>query len=199
MMRLTKEQAEQNRRLIVKAAARLFRSHGIEGVTVADVMKVAGFTHGGFYNHFASKEELASEAVACAFQEFTANLTDTITRGEDSAAAFLDALKGYLTTGHRDAAGGGCPTAALPIDAARFGEDVQTEFANGIELYLDIFVTWLGGDASSAREEAVTLLSAMVGAIVMSRAVKKGSPALSLELLRGVQNWVVRRVTESPI
>ena len=198
-MRLTKEQSEKNRVLIVKAAARLFRARGIESVTVADVMKDAGFTHGGFYNHFASKDELASEAVAWAFEEFTADLTEIITRGENAPAAFLEALKGYLTIKHRDATAGGCPTAALPIDAARFGEDVQAQYANGIELYLDIFVRWLGGDPASAREEAVTILSAMVGALVLSRGVKKASAELSLELLRGVQNWVVRRVTERAI
>ena len=61
-MRLTKEQAEQNRHLIVETPSRMFRLHGVENVAVADIMKEAGFTHGGFYNHFESKDELAAEA-----------------------------------------------------------------------------------------------------------------------------------------
>ena len=68
-MRLTSEQAKQNRQLILETASRMFRLHGMEDVSVADIMKQSGFTHGGFYNHFDSKEELAAEAVACAFEK----------------------------------------------------------------------------------------------------------------------------------
>ena len=66
-MRLTKEKAEQNRQLIVETASRMFRLHGMENVSVADIMKESGFTHGGFYNHFKSKDELATEAINSAF------------------------------------------------------------------------------------------------------------------------------------
>jgi TetR/AcrR family transcriptional regulator, transcriptional repressor for nem operon len=194
-MRITKEQTEQNRARIVDAAARLFRARGMESVAVADVMNEAGFTHGGFYNHFSSKEELAAEAVAWSFRESTAQLTEMIVTAEDPPAAFISALKGYLTAAHRDAPGGGCPTAALPIDAGRHGQDVQTEYAKGIESYLDIFTTWVGGNRSVARREAVVLLSGMVGAIVLSRGVRDGSPELSLEVLQEVQRWLVRSIT----
>jgi TetR/AcrR family transcriptional repressor of nem operon len=67
-VRLTSEQAKQNRQLILETASRMFRLHGMEDVSVADIMKQSGFTHGGFYNHFHSKEELAAEAVASAFE-----------------------------------------------------------------------------------------------------------------------------------
>lgn len=194
-MRITKEQTARNRALIVNAAARLFQARGLESVGVVDVMNEAGFTHGGFYNHFSSKEELAAEAIAWSFRETTTQLAEMIGTADDPPAAFLAALKGYLTAAHRDAPGGGCPTAALPIDAGRHGQKVQAEYAKGIESYLNIFVTWLGGNRAVARREAVTLLAGMVGAIVLSRGVRSGSPELSLEILEDVQRWIVRSIT----
>jgi TetR/AcrR family transcriptional regulator, transcriptional repressor for nem operon len=195
-MRLTKDQTEQNRRRIVEVAAKLFRLRGIENVSVSDVMAEAGFTHGGFYNHFASKEELAAEAVAKGFTDFTTELTGLITKAEDSSAAFRNALKGYVTASHRDAPGGGCPTAAFPVDAARHGEEVQAAFAEGIETYLSIIAPRLGGGRTKARKDATVLLSGMVGALVLSRAVQKASPKLSLELLHDMQQSIAQRVRD---
>src|ERR1700727_450739 len=77
-MRLTKEQAKQNRHRIVDTASRMFRLHGMANVAVADVMKESGFTHGGFYNHFKSKDELATEAVASAFGSAAEKLSQDI-------------------------------------------------------------------------------------------------------------------------
>jgi len=77
-LRLTKEQAEQNRQLIVETASRMFRLRGLENVTVSDVMKESGFTHGGFYNHFKSKEELAAEALASAFEVAANDLSEKL-------------------------------------------------------------------------------------------------------------------------
>src|SRR5262245_30936349 len=101
-MRLTKEKAEQNRRTIVETASRLFRACGIENVSVADVMKESGFTHGGFYNHFASKEELVAEAVAWAFDTATGNFSEMVSSGSDRQKALLSALAAYLSPAHRD-------------------------------------------------------------------------------------------------
>lgn len=191
-MRVTKEQVLENRERIIDAASRLFQAHGLERVSVADVMSEAGFTHGGFYNHFGSKEELAAEAISRSFQNMTGELTETIGAADDPGAAFVRAVKKYLTLEHRDAPGGGCPTAALPVDAARHGEDVQAAYAKGIEIYLKIFMDWIGGSRSAARKEAVVLLSGMVGALIMSRSVKAASPELSQELLQEAQRWIVR-------
>src|SRR5947209_13686710 len=73
-MRVTKDKAAENRARVVREAARLFRDRGVDGVGVADVMKQAGLTHGGFYNHFASKESLAAEAITLAFDQAIARL-----------------------------------------------------------------------------------------------------------------------------
>jgi TetR/AcrR family transcriptional repressor of nem operon len=182
-LRLTKEKTEQNRRLIVETASRMFKLHGMENVSVADVMKQAGFTHGGFYNHFGSKEDLATEAVACAFDGSARRLSEEIASGRDSQKGLATAVTNYLSSVHRDTDGGGCPAAALPVDAARNGEGVQAAFADGIEAYLEIFTAHMDGDKREARQRAVALLSGIVGALLLSRAVKDGKPKLSDELL----------------
>src|ERR1700761_1626159 len=86
-LRLTKEQAAQNRRRIVETASRMFRLQGLENVAVAEVMEESGFTHGGFYNHFKSKDELAAEAVASAFGSSAAKLSEGIASGNDPQKA----------------------------------------------------------------------------------------------------------------
>ena len=181
-MRLTKEQAEQNRQLIVETASRMFRLHGMENVAVADVMKESGFTHGGFYNHFNSKDELAAEAIASAFDIEAGNLSETLACGKYPQESLSSFVARYLSPPHRDAKSGGCPASALAVDAARYGKPVQTAFVKGIETYLDIIAAQLGGD-EEARQQAIALFSGLVGAMMLSRAVKKSDPILSDELL----------------
>ena len=182
-MRLTRDKATSNRKQIVEAAATLFRARGLDKVSLTDVMQEAGFTHGGFYNHFSSKEELAAEAVACAFKEFTGNLAMVLNAADAPDNAFAAAIAGYLALAHRDASGGGCPTAALIMDSARGGEKVQAAYADGIETYLDLFADRLGGEPAEAKRHAMVMLSGMVGALAIARAVKDARPALSAEIL----------------
>jgi TetR/AcrR family transcriptional repressor of nem operon len=191
-LRLTKEQAEQNRRLIVETASRMFRLQGVENVAVADVMKESGFTHGGFYNHFKSKDDLATEAVASAFGHAAKNLSEDIASGNDPQKALNAFLADYLSSAHRDTSTGGCPATAFPVDSARSGKDVQAAFADGIEAYLEIFAARMGGDKREARQRAVALLSGIVGALLLSRAVKKSQPKLSDELLSSVRKQICK-------
>jgi TetR/AcrR family transcriptional regulator, transcriptional repressor for nem operon len=191
-LRLTKEQAEQNRRLIVETASRMFRLQGVENVAVADVMKESGFTHGGFYNHFKSKDDLATEAVASAFDHAAKNLSEDIASGNDPQKALNAILANYLSPAHRDTSTGGCPATAFPVDSARSGKDVQAAFADGIEAYLEIFAARMGGDKREARQRAVALLSEIVGALLLSRAVKKSQPKLSDELLSSVRKQICK-------
>lgn len=192
-MRLTKEQAEQNRRLIVETASRMFRLQGLENVAVADVMKESGFTHGGFYNHFKSKDELASEAVASAFDHAAENLSEDLASGAEPVKAFNAILADYLSPAHRDTCTGGCPASAFPVDAARSGKDLQAAFAEGIQSYLEIFAARMDGDKREARQRAVALLSGIVGALLLSRAVKKGHPKLSDELLSSARKQICKQ------
>jgi TetR/AcrR family transcriptional regulator, transcriptional repressor for nem operon len=195
-LRLTKEQAEQNRRLIVETASRMFRLQGLENVAVADVMKESGFTHGGFYNHFKSKDALATEAVASAFDYAAKNLSEDIASGNDPQKALNTILADYLSSAHRDTCTGGCPATAFPVDAARSGKDVQAAFADGIESYLEIFAARMDGDKREARQRAVALLSGIVGALLLSRAVKKGQPKLSDELLSSARKQICKQKSQ---
>jgi TetR/AcrR family transcriptional regulator, transcriptional repressor for nem operon len=182
-LRLTKGQAEQNRQLIVETASRMFRLHGMENVAVADIMKESGFTHGGFYNHFKSKDALAAEAIASAFEGVASNLSEKLASGKDPHESLSSFIAQYLSPTHRDTKSGGCPAPALSGDAARNGKTVQTAFVKGIETYLDIIVAQIGGDEQEARQQAIALFSGLVGAMMLSRAVKKSDPKLSDELL----------------
>jgi TetR/AcrR family transcriptional repressor of nem operon len=191
-LRLTKEQVEQNRRRIVETASRMFRLRGLENVAVADVMKESGFTHGGFYNHFKSKDALAAEAVSSAFDHAAKNLSEEIASGNDPQKALSAFLADYLSPAHRDTRAGGCPAPAFPVDVARGGKDVQMAFAEGVEAYLEILAARLDGDKREARQRAVALLSGIVGALLLSRAVKNGQPRLSDELLNSARKQICK-------
>lgn len=121
MGRVSQAQAEENRRRVVDTASRLFREQGTQ-VSVADLMKAAGLTHGAFYKQFASKEALVDEATAHAFDELarghTAGLAQYEGRRDAAQRALIDA---YLSVEHRDDPADGCPVAALATDIAREG------------------------------------------------------------------------------
>ncbi|BBH70875.1 TetR family transcriptional regulator [Actinoplanes sp. OR16] len=155
MGRVSQAQAQQNRERIVATAARLFREHGIAGVSVADVMAEAGLTHGGFYKHFASKDALVAEAVTKAF---TDQATAARALGRD---ALLDA---YLSPAHRDQAGTGCPSAGFGGDVAHAsgGGETRSAYAEGVEA----FAAHLG----ASGEPDLATLSTMVGALILARA-----------------------------
>lgn len=164
-MKVTKTQALENRARIVETASTLFRERGYDGVSVADLMAAAGFTHGGFYKHFGSKADLMAEAAASGFSQSVANLA-----GVD-AAAFVNE---YLSRKHRDAPGNGCTLAALSGDAARQPESIKKAFAAGIESELATLAREDDALDESAKREArakrIDTLAHVVGALVLSRA-----------------------------
>jgi len=160
-------------------------------VGVADLMKAAGFTHGGFYNHFSSKEELAAEACTAAFEGALAALNKLLGAGK-LESGFRKYIDKYLSPSHRDEPDGGCPTASLAADAWRQGDEFQGAYTEGIEGFLATLEDHFskssgkkpGGKANADRDRAMRTLSEMVGAIVLSRAVAGANPPLSEEILR---------------
>lgn len=170
-MKVSKTQALENRARIVETASTLFRERGYDGVSVADLMAAAGFTHGGFYKHFGSKADLMAEAAACGFSQSAAK-----TAGADSTTILTE----YLSRKHRDARGHGCTFAALSGDAARQPAAVRKTFADGIESQLATLereAAALGQDASrDARASGIATLAQVVGALVLSRACPDDSP-----------------------
>ena len=165
-MRISRDQAQQNHDKVVTTAARLFRERGFDGVAVGDLMKAAGFTHGGFYNHFKSKDQLSREALDQAFRQM-----DDHRAGVESLD---DLLSQYLSEAARRAPGKTCPAAALTGDVARQGEPVKQVFAEGFERMVESTAGRLG-EGTEARAEAIALLSRMVGALALARAMPESS------------------------
>lgn len=163
-MRVSREQAAQNRERVVEVAAAEFRAHGFDGIGVADVMKAAGLTHGGFYGNFASKDDLAAEAAARAFAEITRRMREQALAASDPFAA---AVELYLSPWHRDHPTTGCAIATLSQDAARGSDKLRQAFATGIENYLGLVDELSGGPRS--RSQAI--YATMVGALTLARAV----------------------------
>lgn len=183
-MRVSREQAEKNRITVLKSASRLFRDRGFDGVGIADIMRAAGLTHGGFYGQFGSKEHLAIEASARIFGA-TCKKWEKIT--SEAEADAVDALADfYLSAEHRNARADGCPIAALATDAARSGPELQAAFHDGITGHLEILTRACAerGDAEP-REAALATLASLVGAVILSRAV--GDAPLGTEILDTVR------------
>lgn len=186
-MRLTQAESERNRKQILEAAERLFRERGFDGVGLDGLMKGAGFTHGGFYNHFASKAELEAEASAAGTAQAKAALVESLS--DPRKDAWERFVRGYLSAQHRGDPAGGCTLGALAADAARKGPTVQACFAGAVEGMAGALSDYLarkpsrGKGARARRERALQMLSELVGALVLARAVAVADPALSDEIL----------------
>jgi len=179
-MRVSREQAAANRERVIDAAAELFRSKGFSGIGVADIMKAAELTHGGFYGHFASKDDLIAQASRRSMQRAAQNWRKLV--AESGGDAFATLLTRYLSPRHRDDPGQGCAFAALSGDAARCGKPVREAFAEGLEPLIDILSGIVGGRTKAARRrKAIAVLSELIGALMLSRAV--GDAGLSDEIL----------------
>lgn len=179
-MKVSKEQAARNRDRILDVAAKLFRERGFDGIGVADLMREAGLTHGGFYGHFGSKEDLMAEASARAMAASAERWSAVPSPADGNSLAAL-ATK-YLRTAHRDQPGGGCVMAALGADAARQGGPVRRAFTHGFRSLVDVLAERIPGRSAAARRrKAMAGWSALVGAMVLARAVD--DPALSEEIL----------------
>src|ERR1700681_4102992 len=131
---VSKEQAAENRRAIIAAATELFRERGVDAVGLNELMKHAGFTQGGFYNHFASKAALVAEVLSSAMAEGVAELTKSARAPVDeSTTALWRYVTYYLSQAHRDNIDCGCPVAGFAGDAPRLGAEAQAHFAHGLD------------------------------------------------------------------
>jgi TetR/AcrR family transcriptional repressor of nem operon len=192
-MRVSRIEAAQNRERIIEVAARLFRERGFDGIGLADLMKSAGLTHGGFYGHFASKEDLMAQACARAQEGSLASFHRVAERGRKNSLAAV--ASAYLSPAHRDRPGEGCVLAALGAEAARHGSPVRSVFTRGVRSALDMLTQLAPGKSRRAkRERALVTYASMVGALVLARAVD--DPELSNQVLQSVLASIVH--SESP-
>ena len=171
-MRVSRAKAAENRERVIAAAGALFREKGFGGVSVADVMKAADLTHGGFYGQFESKDDLVAEACRQAGTQAAANWQRTAAVAGDDAYAAL--LMRYLRPRHRDEPGQGCIFAALGADAARSGPVVHDAFADGLKPLIDLLERHAPGRTRAARRrKAVAAMAGLVGALLLARAIGK--------------------------
>jgi TetR/AcrR family transcriptional repressor of nem operon len=179
-MKVSRQQAAQHRERILEAAAQRFRERGFEGIGVADLMKEAGLTHGGFYGHFSSKEDLIAEASARALAQSLARWGKLADRASGDP---LSALAGaYLTSRHRDKPGAGCVLAALGPDVSRQGPAVRRSVTGYVRSACDLVARLVPGKSKAARrQKAMSTWATLVGAMVIARAVD--DRALSQEFL----------------
>jgi len=181
-MPYTAEHKSRTRERIVTAAADLLRAEGLSGTGVARVMKQAGLTHGGFYAHFASKDELIADAFESAVLDAGRNLTEGL---EDLAAPerLRHYLGRYLSRTHRDNPGEGCPLSALGAELSRAGPSAREGFERGLRRLMAGFAKVIPPAPDTAQDAAVTagdedddeklfgLMAMMVGGLMLSRAV----------------------------
>jgi TetR/AcrR family transcriptional repressor of nem operon len=176
-VRVTREQAMANREKILDVAGALFRERGFGGIGVADIMKRAGLTHGGFYGHFDSKDRLAAEITTRILGRagWLERLTGTPNPSVRQVA------RAYLSKRHRDNAGHGCLFAAVGSDVVRQPTSVRHAFSEGLRSRIDALQDILPGRAAARRRKALAMMAGLVGALILSRAVD--DPALSDEIL----------------
>jgi TetR/AcrR family transcriptional regulator, transcriptional repressor for nem operon len=169
-MRVSRVQAEENRQTVIDVASRLFREHGFDGIGLKDLMKGAGLTQGGFYKQFASKDDLAAQASRRALESASRRWSDAAAANPEDPLAAVVAF--YLSMGHRGERMDGCPVVALGADAARQSADVKASFEAGIREYLELLGRWVDeADGEEPSRKAMAILSTMVGALVLARAV----------------------------
>ena len=183
-MRVSRDQMQANRLRILESASKLFRERGFEAVSVAEVMKAAGLTHGGFYGHFESKDDLIAQAIAHIFTGEDGGQGDQ--NGRPNLGTHLNA---YLSSQHRDSVGEGCPTAALVADIRRQTPAARLAMTEGFKSQIDRIAKAIPGPgAAASRRQAVGVWAAMVGAVVLARAID--DPALSDEILDETRAWI---------
>jgi TetR/AcrR family transcriptional repressor of nem operon len=186
MRQSREEKAKTHQRIVEQASARI-REEGLGGPGVAEIMQAAGLTHGGFYKHFGSRDDLIAEAAQHAFAYADETLEHHAHDPHDPLAAWVD---WYASEEHRDDPGTGCPVAALVGDIGRADDRVRADYSAVVERYIETLEGMLGGNQDS-RRQALIAASTLLGSLALSRAVD--DEALSNEILTTVREALRHR------
>lgn len=190
-MRYDAEHKQRTRERLLKETAKAIRREGPHRVGVAAVMAEAGLTHGGFYAHFKSREEMIAEGVTEMFREGRARLEESL-KDRPPAEALRDYIGFYLSPAHRDARSSGCPLPFLSADAPRLPQAARARFAEGVqalEARLAEQMEALGRPDPGA--DAGSLLAEMVGALALARA--EPDKGRADEMLRRSRGRILQR------
>src|SRR6478752_4177701 len=193
-MRYSKEHKQETHARIVKKASVRLREKGAHGIGVADLMKEAGLTHGGFYAHFDSREALVVEAFAYAMDRSTERWRKVAEQTPpDKRLATI--VENYLTPVHRDDPGNGCAVPALGAEIARESLKTRKAFAAKLEQMIDMMADQVPDvPRKAARKQAMAALATMLGTLVLSRIA--GSGELSEEILAAGREAVLGRAAK---
>jgi TetR/AcrR family transcriptional repressor of nem operon len=193
-MKKSKMETAKTRQRIVEIASKVIRNQGIDATGVAEVMAAAGLTHGGFYRHFGSKEELVCEALAMSRKDFVAGTLDAANQG---AEAILKHFQEYATPGYRDDIGSGCPLAANGSEIVRADAKTRHNATEGFRLIFEKAAPFMRSqDDQGQTEMAISVVTNMIGALTMSRMVD--DPALSEKILEVTRQRITKAFDLAP-
>ena len=182
-MRYDATHKEQSRKRILSAAAKSFRAGGTELVRVSDVMQAVGMTHGGFYKHFANKEELVHEAIETALTEVSTALTK-LTDGMSRTVAVRTVIHFYLSEDHLQRPDLGCALAALGTEMARMPGEIKAAVSKALDAYTDRLSYLMPGRTRAQQQAAFRVLfPSMAGCLMTARAYT--DPKRQLQILAG--------------
>ncbi|MEI9964576.1 MAG: TetR/AcrR family transcriptional regulator [Caulobacteraceae bacterium] len=192
-MRYDAEHKQRTRERVLQEAAKAIRAEGPYNVGVAEVMSKAGLTHGGFYAHFASKDEFVGEAIGQMFKESRGRLERMIQEATAPAEALGAYIDFYLSPGHRDTRTSGCPLPFLSADAPRLPEGSRERYAQGVRRLTGAITELLSQmGRPEPHEIAGSAVAEMVGALALARA--ETDDALSDAMLERSRRAVKRRL-----
>ncbi|WP_170327351.1 TetR/AcrR family transcriptional regulator [Ruegeria arenilitoris] len=178
------EHKQKTRKKIVEAARILFNRHGFNGVSIDMVMKEAGLTRGGFYNHFKNKEELFSEAIKSFLMGRGAEWREEAGVDVSNLKPEMvhQMINAYLSPEHLGDLDGQCPMIALPSDISRGGVEAQKSFQILLEAMVSLFETNMNHDETTNRQWAQAISALCIGGMVISRALPDSGLAKQVRL-----------------
>jgi TetR/AcrR family transcriptional repressor of nem operon len=196
-MGVSKQQVIENKRAIVAAAEKHFRERGVAAVGLAELTKAAGFTQGGFYNHFKSKDALVAAVMEKAMED---GATQLIASVEASKAQAKDPMKqhieGYLSHDHLANIEAGCPLSAFAGDVRRLGKEARQSYARGLVWNFDQLASVIEGEnPQEKKKKSIALFSQMVGSLLLSRAVAEVDPVLADEILEDGRQQLLQAIS----
>ena len=188
-MRHSRASKQQSHEQIVSTAANCFREYGVDGISIANLMKAVGMTHGGFYKHFKSRDDLVTQALDAALQSSNKRYHAM------GKLKFKPFVQNYLSLRHRDNRAEGCALAALLNDMARANAESRALYRSQFERSVERVAGLLEVTDEESRGSAMLILSSMIGALSIARALD--DEALSEELLNAVQDYLIEHFADS--